>query len=135
MHIKCPHCSADNKIEFGENIVCGECKKSFAGHSYAKLKKPLVSATTALFIGVFGTYKADKIFFEEQRYPLSVEYELVDSCVNSSRMPMRSIQYSEKKKTCICALNKTMEIISYEELKESESEFTTRFKNSIYICN
>lgn len=135
MHIECPSCSTDNKIEFGENIICNECKESFAGHSYKKFKKPLVSATTALFIGVFGTYKADQIFFEGQRYPISVEYELIDSCVNSSRTLFNSFQYSDKTKTCICALNKTMEVISYKELKKSESEFLTRFRSSIASCD
>lgn len=135
MHIECPSCSTDNKIEFGENILCSKCKESFAGHSYKKFKKPLVSAATALFIGVFGTYKADQIFFEEQRYPLSVEYELVDICVNSSRTLMRAAQYADKTKICICALNKTMEVINYKKFKKSESEFLTRFRSSIFSCN
>lgn len=135
MQIECPSCSTDNKIEFGENIVCSECKGSFAGHSYKKFKKPLVSATTALLIGVFGAYKADQLFFEDQRYPLIVEYELIDICVNSSRMLLNSSQYSVKTKTCICALNKTMEVISYKELKKGESEFLTRFRSSIASCN
>lgn len=135
MHIECPSCSIDNKIECGENIVCSECKESFAGHSYKKFKKPLVSATTALLIGAFGTYKADQIFFEDQRYPLSVEYELIDGCVNSSRTLFNSFQYLDKTKTCICALNKTMEVISYKELKKIESEFLTRFRSSIASCD
>lgn len=135
MHIECPSCSTDNKIEFGENIVCSECKESFAGHSYKKFKKPLISATTALFIGAFGTYKADQIFFEDQRYPLSVEYELIDSCVNSSRTLMNSYRLVEKTTVCVCALEKTMKEVSYKELKKNESEFLTHFRNSITSCN
>lgn len=135
MHIECPSCSTDNKIEFGENIVCSECKESFAGHSYIKFKKPLISATTALFIGAFGTYKADQIFFEDQRYPLSVEYELIDSCVNSSRKLMNSYRLVEKTTVCVCALEKTMKEVSYKKLKKSESEFLTHFRNSIASCN
>lgn len=135
MQIECPSCATDNKIEFGENIVCSECKESFAGHSYKKFKKPLLSATTALFIGAFGTYKADQIFFEDQRYPLNVEYELIDSCINSSRIPMNSYRQTEKTQVCVCALEKTMEVISYEKLKKSESEFLTRFRSSLASCN
>ena len=75
------------------------------------------------------------MFFEDQRYPLIVEYELIDICVNSSRMLLNSSQYSVKTKTCICALNKTMEVISYKELKKGESEFLTRFRSSIASCN
>ncbi|WP_018414459.1 hypothetical protein [Teredinibacter turnerae] len=135
MQIECPSCATVNKIEFGENIVCCECKESFAGHSYKKFKKPLISATTALFIGAFGTYKADQIFFEDQRYPINVEYELIDSCINSSRVPMNSYRQTEKTQVCVCALEKTMEVISYEELKKSESEFLTRFRSSLASCN
>lgn len=135
MHLECPSCSTDNKIEFGENIVCSECKKSFAGHSYQKFKKPILSATTALFIGAFGAYKADQILFEDQRYPLNVEYELVDGCVNSSRTLMNSYRKAEKTQVCLCALEKTMEEISYNQLKKSESDFLTRFRSSIANCN
>ncbi len=135
MHIECPSCATENKIEFGENIVCSECKESFAGHSYKKFKKPLLSATTALFIGAFGTYKVDQIFFEDQRYPLNVEYEIIDSCVNSSRILMNSYRQTEKIQVCVCALEKTMEVISYKELKKSEPEFLTRFRSSLTSCN
>ena len=135
MQIECPSCATDNKIEFGENIVCSECKESFAGHSYKKFKKPLLSATTALFIGVYGTYKADQIFFEDQRYPLMVEYELIDSCVNASGKLFNADRLSEKTELCVCALGKTIEEFSYKEFKKSESEFLTHFRSNIASCN
>ncbi|OOE91743.1 hypothetical protein BZG76_10240 [Salinivibrio sp. AR647] len=135
MQIECPSCTTDNKIEFGENIVCSECKESLSGHSYKKFKKPLLSATTALFIGAFGTYKADQILFEDQRYPLNVEYELVDSCVNSSRIPRSSYHQADKIQICLCALEKTMQVISYKEAQKNESEFLTRFRGSLTSCN
>lgn len=135
MQIECPSCSTDNQIEFGENIICNQCKESFAGYSYKKFKKPLISATAALFIGAFGTYKADQIFFKDQRYPLNVEYELVDSCVNASRTLANTYRQAKKTQVCICALEKTMKVISYKELKKSESEFLTHFRRSISSCN
>ncbi|WP_028469416.1 hypothetical protein [Neptunomonas japonica] len=135
MHIECPSCETDNKIELGDNIVCSECRESFAGYSYRKFKKPLITATTAFVIGAFGVYKADQIFFEDQRYPIHVEYELIDSCVNSSRTLMNSYRKIDKTQVCVCALGKTMEEVSYKELQKSESEFLTRFRNSIASCN
>lgn len=134
MHIECPSCSTNNKIEFGENILCSACKKTFAGHSYKKLKKPLISAATALIIGAYGGYKADQYFFDDHRYPLNVEYELVDDCVNSSGGLM--IQYNQVRKTmiCTCALEKTMKEISYKELNKSESVFLTRFRGNLASC-
>jgi hypothetical protein len=134
MNIECPSCKEDNKIEFAKNIICHKCKKSFAGQSYKKFKKPFISATTALIIGAYGTYKADKMLFEDQRYPLKVEYELVDSCINSSRTSLNYSQQVDKTKVCVCALEKTVEKISYKEMIESESEFLTRFRLNIASC-
>lgn len=135
MKIECPSCSTDNEIEFGEYIACSECKETLAGHLYKKYKKPFVSATTALFIGAYGTYKADQLLFEEQRYPLNVEYELIDNCVNSSRTPMYWSRQAKKTQVCLCALEKTMEEISYKELRKSEPEFLTRFRSSVASCS
>jgi|SRR5690554_7427011 len=135
MHIECPSCSTDNKIEFGENIICCECKKTFAGHSFKKFKKPVLSATAALFIGAFGTYKIDQVFLTDQRYPLNVEYELIVNCVYSSHTLRNSVRNVEKTQLCICALERTMEEISYKQLRKSESEFLTRFRSNIARCN
>lgn len=134
MYIECPSCNTDNEIEFAKNIKCSKCKESFAGHSYRKFKKPLISATTALVAGGFFTYQADKLIFEEERYPLKVEYELVDSCVNSSRIWMSTDRHIKKTQLCICALEETMKVISYKELEKSEPEFLARFKGNIADC-
>lgn len=134
MHIECPSCQIENKIDYADKILCSSCKESFAGHAYKKFKKPLISASTALIIGIYGTYKVDDLYFDEARYPVAIEYELIDSCVNSSSRVLNKNQYIEKKKACSCALASTMEDVSYKEMKESESKFITRFKNSINQC-
>lgn len=134
MRIECPSCSNNNEISFGENIICGECNKSFAGHSYKKFKKPFISATAALLIGSFGTYKVDQIFFKVERYPTYTEYQIIDLCANASRIPMSREQHINKTKVCICALDKTMQEVSYDDLKKSESKFSTRFRNNIGSC-
>lgn len=134
MQIICPHCSSENKIEYGENIVCGECKKTLSGHTYKRFKKPLISATSALLIGAYGAHKIDKEFIEDARYPVGVEYELIDSCVNSSRNFMNSEWRVDKAKICVCALEKTMNDISFKDMKKSESAFLTRFRSSITAC-
>ena len=134
MQIICPHCEKENKIEYGENIICGECKKTLAGHTYKRFKNPLISATAALFIGAYGTYKIDKEFIEVSRYPVGVEYELIDSCINASRNFMDSGRRVDKTKICICALEETMGDMSYKDMKKSEPEFLARFSGSIAKC-
>ncbi|MBF4312821.1 hypothetical protein EAY03_23960, partial [Vibrio anguillarum] len=82
MKIECPHCQTDNDIEFAENIACKECEKSFKGFKFSKRK--LVSASTALAVGLFGGYKVNGAL-EDERYPIEVEYAIVDTCINSAK--------------------------------------------------
>lgn len=135
MQVECPSCQTDNKIEYAENIVCSSCKESFNGHVFKKFKKPLISASTALIIGIYGTYKIDDTFFEEKRLPIQIEYELIDSCVNSSNRALRSSRYISKKESCMCALEQTLLKIDYKEMKKNESLFMTRFNSNIRVCS
>ncbi len=134
MHIECPSCKTNNQIDFGENILCNNCNGKFSGHFYKKFKKPLVSATTALILGAYGGYKADQYLIQDQRYPLNIEYELTDNCINSSRVLMSNYYQNQKTKICICALEKTMNEITYKELQKNEPEFLTRFNNNLATC-
>jgi transposase-like protein len=74
MKVECPHCNTDNVIEYAEHISCEKCEKSFKGFKFSKRK--LVSASTALFVGVVGGYKVNSAF-DEERYPLEVEYAII----------------------------------------------------------
>ncbi|EHK9000952.1 hypothetical protein KCU36_004302 [Vibrio vulnificus] len=134
MNIECPSCSKENKIEYGENILCCECNSTFAGHTYKKFKKPLLSASSALLIGVFGTYKIEQLYFDEQRYPVRVEYEIVDNCVNSDKRAMTTDKYVEKKNLCLCALELTMNSLSYKEATGDEANFLNSFRTSLNQC-
>lgn len=97
-------------------------------------KKPIVSTLTAVFIGAFGVYKIDQHFFTVHRYPVSVEYEIVDACVNASRTLMPAEQYKRKKEICSCALVKAQEDFSYKDMKKDASGFTSRLREHSKIC-
>lgn len=134
MQIICPHCEKGNEIEYGENIICGDCKKTLAGYTYKRFKKPLMSTATALFVGAYGTYTINKEFIDVARYPVGVEYELIDSCINASRNFMGSYWRVDKTKICVCALKKTMGDLSYKDMKKSEPKFLDRFRGNIAEC-
>jgi hypothetical protein len=134
MQIECPSCASINKIEFGANVVCSECKKSFSGYLYKKVGKPVMATTTALFVGAFGMYKAEQLFFENNRYPIPVEYEIIDGCINSSHKLMSEDDKIKKTKICICGLEQVMTRMSYKELEKSGSDFITRFRSGISKC-
>lgn len=96
--------------------------------------KPLISTFTAILIGGIGVYEIDKRFFAEHRYPVSVEYEVVDACVNSSRAALSSDQYKRKKEICSCALEKTQKDFPYKEMRKDESGFISRLRESAKGC-
>ena len=136
MNIECPSCAKENKIEYGENIFCHECKSSFSGYTYRKFEKPFVTAVTALFIGIVGTYNIEQRFFDEgeQRYPVKVEYEIIDTCLNSDKRALTSSKYIQKKELCSCALGLTMDLLSYEEATDNKDRFLEKFRLSAEQC-
>ncbi|MGF1765696.1 hypothetical protein [Aliivibrio kagoshimensis] len=131
MKIECPHCQHDNDIEFAKNISCKECEKSFEGFKFSK--RALISASTALFVGAMGGYKVNASL-EEVRYPLAVEYAIVDSCINSSKNQMSTRRYETKRELCLCALDKTMEDVSYTTYNSESNEFITTLRQNAKLC-
>ena len=133
MHLECPHCSTENKIEYAEHIKCNQCGEAFSGYIYKKFKKTTITAGAALVLGVFGTYKVGQLIADE-RYPLEIEYEIVSACVNSSQNPMSRQRYVDKTAACICGLEETMKEISYRDYKKSGFDFTARFFHNTMSC-
>lgn len=94
----------------------------------------MISASAALVVGTLGGYKVNAAL-EEARYPLAVEYAIVDSCVNSSSNMVSVSWYTNKRKTCLCALEKTEEKISYSDYKADQRSFLTSFKLHALACS
>lgn len=134
MNIECPHCSTSNSIEFAEHIICCKCSKSFKGQSFRKLKKPMISAGSAMIIGLIGGYKIDHLL-DANRYPVGVEYAIVDSCVNSSAQSLSISRYQDKRAVCLCATEATISQVPYSDFKESQMSFSEPFKIAIAACN
>ncbi|EOG7646669.1 hypothetical protein BFX12_04130 [Vibrio cholerae] len=132
MKIECPHCQTDNDIEFAENIACKECKKNFKGFKFSKRK--LVSASTALLVGAIGGYKVNSAL-DEERYPLEVEYAIVDTCVNSSKNMVSISRYANKRETCLCALAQTEKSVPYSDYKSDPQLFLSKFKLNAKGCS
>lgn len=97
-------------------------------------KKPLVSTLTAVFIGAFGFYKIDQHFLTVHRYPVSVEYEIIDACANANRSLMSTEQYRRKKEICSCALVRVQEDLPFKEMRKDESGFISRLRVSANDC-
>ena len=134
MKIKCPTCDKNSKIEYSEHINCTHCGSSFSGYSFRKFKIPVAVAITSSMIGFAANERVEELW-EDQRYPLSVEYELVNLCVNQSQSLMSNTWHANKTKICICAMERTMNDVTLSELEENESRFVTRLRSNIKSCN
>ncbi|MCZ4370615.1 hypothetical protein [Vibrio diazotrophicus] len=132
MKVECPRCHTDNKIEYAENILCKECDKSFKGYKFSKRK--LVSSSAALLVGVVGGYQVNDVF-DEIRYPLQVEYALVDTCLNASTSAVSKSWFNSKRDICLCAVEKTTKDVSYSDYKTDESLFIRRLKRNAERCS
>ncbi|RBW65495.1 hypothetical protein DS893_10465 [Vibrionales bacterium C3R12] len=132
MKIECPHCQEDNKIEFSENISCQKCEKSFKGFKFSKRK--LISGSSALLVGVIGGYTvSDKL--EEVRYPLEIEYAIVDTCLNGSQNTVSVSWYESKRDACVCTLTKTEQDVSYADYKSNPATFFENFEFNAESCS
>jgi hypothetical protein len=118
----------------GREIVCGKCKASLTGYAYRKYKEPILTAISALVIGAYGSYKIEQSYFDDARYPVRIEYAIIDSCVTSDRMSLSTVEFANKKQMCLCAFDKTVNEISYAEFNNNAKDFLDTFRKNISVC-
>ena len=131
LEIECPHCFKDNSINLSSEIKCKKCKKPLIGEKY---KKPIMSAMTAILLGVGGGIYLDEKF-ETDRYPIATEYNIIDSCLSSyDEEPLDRKHYKKKKQICICALKETESEIDFDEYIKHENKFLDIFEKKALSC-
>lgn len=134
MQIECPSCSKVNKLNLEKNVVCGECKENLSGFKYKKHGKPIFTATSALIIGVLGYKNINTYFLEEPRYPLQIEYSIIEACVNLHKEPLTMRAFETKREICLCSLEETMKDISYDSFKDDKDAFLNTFDKKVNVC-
>ncbi len=134
MQVQCPSCSANNNIDVGREIVCGKCKASLSGYAYRKYKEPIITAISALVIGAYGSYKIEHAYFDDARYPIRMEYAIIDSCISSDIVSLSTDQFRSKKQICLCAFEKTTKEIPYSELVKESNSFTNTLRMNVETC-
>ncbi|BCE00696.1 hypothetical protein [Marinicellulosiphila megalodicopiae] len=91
------------------SFYCAQCK---ANSKSFNLKSPFKIAAILAILGFTGSnfieYAAT-----DNRYSISAEYDLLNACINSSKKVQSKAQYQAKEKICFCALEDTMNEISY----------------------
>ena len=134
MQIDCPKCSKTNTLNLDKKVVCGDCKEELAGYKYRKYSNSIIATTSAVIFGFVGARTIDRHFLEDNRYPLAVEYSLVEACVSNYKKPVSYSVIEGKREICVCALQQTMEEISYNTYKKETNNFLIAFGNNAIQC-
>lgn len=125
-------CSCSDKAEVGATVefqckTCGSVIEKFT------VKKPLKAAGIAAILAYGGSQFIDYAIFDN-RYPLNVEYAVLEACSSSYKEPLSYSSYGSKKKLCLCALEDTMNEISYIRFKVDEKGFLEAFEENAKSC-
>ncbi|MCH8500127.1 MAG: hypothetical protein LAT63_16770 [Marinobacter sp.] len=77
IELDCPHCSEINAVNFGNAITCAKCEKPLTGHRYRI--KIFSLGVIPFLVGFAGYGYVDRNYLSESRYPLNVEYSMVNT--------------------------------------------------------
>lgn len=101
-------------------------------------KKKVASILMALTVGgVSGHYVDDlieKYNLQTDRYPINVEYNIIDKCISNYDEPISERVYRDKRKMCICALEKTEINYSFKLFREDKNRFLNIFETKAREC-
>ncbi|WPM84995.1 hypothetical protein QNH14_00110 [Apirhabdus apintestini] len=125
MEIVCPKClsAADNVDK--ETLKCSKCHSEF--HKI-KFRSTLLKVAVVMAVGGgMGFHKA-----KEARYPVNIEYAIIDSCVTSSGNDITYRLLDKKREKCICALERTMKNIEFDE--SDDAALKREFSKNIKSC-
>ena len=132
LSINCPSCSAVNELEQHGNIACEKCENPITGHKYGA--KGALPAVLAFTVGFTGYGLIDRNFLDTKRYPLELEYAMVNACTNGDISALPRGLYESKQEICLCAVGKTVKALPYNELDERKSELKTLLSVSAREC-
>lgn len=134
VNIECPSCAANNEVKLNTRMHCKQCEEDLANHSYKRQGKSILSITGALALGAFSYQQIDEHFLTKDRYPLRVEYSIVEGCIRGDATPVHSYLLQAKRKMCLCGLEKTTHQISYNEYKKDKKNFYRSFASNALDC-
>jgi len=125
-------CSCGDKAEVGATVEF-QCKTCESIIEKFTIKKPLKAAGIAAILAYGGSQFIDYAI-TDNRYPLDVEYSILEACSSSYKEPLSYSSYGSKKKLCLCALEYTMNEISYVRYKVDEKGFLNAFEENAKSC-
>lgn len=133
VEITCPKCSKITDFNVTDAISCEHCKNSFSRLRLV-VKATLVPTVGALAIGGVIGHQLDN-FFEANRYPVEIEYALVESCVQGAKRSEYWRLAEQKFVLCSCALTHAQKSINFKKFKEAPAQFRQAMTVSTQRCS
>lgn len=130
LSIQCPKCKKKNSIETSRPVTCQNCEEPLTNQ---KTKKTMGVVITALVIGLSGGYALDDLL-EKNRYPVDVEYGIIETCLSASEQRISRSNYVRKQEICECALVRSQEEVNFYKYLNSQDEFLNVFQVKLDQC-
>lgn|GEM_PF-2568545 len=124
-------CEGDKRKDVVDiKAYCRECSHVFIRKTVTKPYK--VAAILAILS--YGASQIIEYVITDNRYPLKLEYALVESCINAYERPLQIRDYHGKKETCLCAIEDAMNEISYVRYSINEDAFLSSMEEKAKVC-
>lgn len=125
-------CESDRQNYIVDVIVsCSNCSNRLIKKT---IKKPYKVAAILAVLS-YGTSQFVEYVITDNRYPLDIEFETLSACVNPYERPILYNSYRNKKEICLCAMEDTMNEISYVRFSVDERGFLDAFEQNIIHCS
>lgn len=130
INLQCPKCKKKTAVNLSKAVKCLHCNETITNHN---VKRIVAIAAAALTIGIGSGHAIDDSF-EKNRYPVDVEYGIIENCITANEQRLSYKNYSRKQDICECALLKTQEKIGYTTLQMNEDGFLKEFQEQVSSC-
>lgn len=80
---------------------------------------------TLIFVGIFSLNA--NAHDKENRYPIEIEYALIDQCISLDDRPLSKSQMIEKRDMCFNFLKEVQKYVTYDEYKNNPDEFLSGY--------
>lgn len=101
-------------------------------------KQKVVSILMALTLGGVAGHHIDDIVekydLQVNRYPIEIEYEIINNCISNYEKPLARKIYLYKKEICTCALGKIELYYSYSSYQKDYNTFLEIFEVKANEC-
>lgn len=125
-------CSCGEESNVGATVEF-QCKRCSSIIERFEVKKPLKAAGVAALLAYGGSQFIDYAI-SDNRYPLSIEHEVMEACISNYQKPVSYYIHNKKRDICLCAMEDTMNEISYVRYKIDNEGFLSAFKDNVSSC-